>query len=69
VRDFSAETIHELDKLKSTAEFCSDWKEKWRALAVTAQAILQVLFPAGAKVLGFLITIADNFCSAGGAKK
>ncbi len=63
MRDYAADAVKELDKVQTTADFCTEWKTKWRALAVTAQAILQVLFPPGAKVLGFLIEIADNFCS------
>ena len=61
--DFSQQMVSDLDALKSTQDFCTEWKTKWRALAVAAQSFLNVLFPAGAKVLQFLITIADGFCA------
>lgn len=52
----------ELDAITSTSGFCADWKTKWRSLAVSVQGFLNLVFPAGAKVVGFLISIADSFC-------
>ena len=53
----------ELDSVSSEAAFCAEWKTKWRGIAVAAQGILNIFFPPGAKVLGFLISIADTFCA------
>lgn len=61
--DWVASIEADLDSVKSTQDFCKGWKEKWRGIAVAAQGILSVFFPAGAKVLGILIAIADNFCA------
>jgi hypothetical protein len=60
--DHSLALDAELAKIKSLGDFCSEWKEKWRPIAVAAQGILSFLFPPGAKVLGFLISIADSAC-------
>lgn len=61
--DWVASIETELASVKSTQDFCKDWKEKWRGIAVAAQGILKIFFPAGATVLGILISIADNFCA------
>jgi hypothetical protein len=62
----AAELEKELDAIGSTAEFCRQWASKWRALAVAAQSALAIFFPAAAKVVGILITIADTTCKVGG---
>lgn len=54
----------ELEAISSTSDFCSDWKSKWRSVALAAQSVLAIFYPLGAKVLGVLITITDNFCSS-----
>lgn len=54
----------QLDEIKSTDDFCKEWTSKWRGLAVAAQSLLSVFLPAGAKVLGLLITLADGVCPA-----
>ncbi|HEV7668594.1 MAG TPA: hypothetical protein VGS22_08730 [Thermoanaerobaculia bacterium] len=54
---------HELASISTPADFCKDWKTKWRGTAIAAQGILKIFFPAGAKVLGNLIAIADTFCA------
>ena len=64
--DAAGQVERELDTLANVADFCNEWKTKWRAVAVAAQAVLKLLFPAGAKVLGILITIADTFCASQG---
>jgi hypothetical protein len=58
----------QIDSIGSPNAFCTDWKTQWRGVAVAAQGILNTFFPLGAKVLGFLITIADNFCATTTAK-
>jgi len=47
-------------------QFCDQWK-KFRSVAVSAQQILTFIFPAGAKILGVLIGIADAECGTGGS--
>ncbi len=61
--DIAGTLESELDAVTSTEDFCKDWKEKWRGIAIAAQGILKIFFPAGAKVLGILISIADSFCT------
>jgi len=60
--NFADQYLAELDRLSNEASFCREWKEKWRGLAIGAQGILKIFFPAGAKVLGYLIAIADKVC-------
>ncbi len=52
------------EALASPDDLCAEWKTKWRAIAVSAQSILRVLFPPAANVIGILITIADGTCGA-----
>lgn len=63
MKDFSVEVVNELDQIQSTQEFCKNWTAKWRGMAVAAQSVLNIFFPAGAKILGYLITIADTYCA------
>ena len=67
VRNFVDEMHAELDKIGSPHDFCRDWQPKWRHVAVSAQGMLQVLCPPAAKVVGFLILVADNVCVSGEA--
>lgn len=61
--DHQASLLADLDHLTSASDLCKDWKEKYRGIAVAAQSVLSFLFPAGAKVLGVLISMADSVCS------
>jgi hypothetical protein len=63
MHDFAANAVRDLGQVKSLADFCKEWTSTWRGIAVAAQGILNVFFPAGAKVLGFLISIADSYCA------
>ena len=62
--DHADKLLEDLEKVKTAREFCKEWKVKWRAVAIAAQAILKFWYPAGAKVLQWLITLADTYCSA-----
>jgi hypothetical protein len=61
-RDFADQMTAELQQVASIEDFCKDWKEKWRPIAVAAQAICKIFFPPGAIVLGILIDLADKAC-------
>ena len=58
----------QIDSVTSPNAFCAEWKTQWRGIAVAAQGMLNIFFPLGAKVLGFLITIADSFCATATTK-
>ena len=63
MHDFAGEATRDLSQVHSLADFCKEWKSSWRGIAVSAQGILNLFLPAGAKVLGFLISIADTYCA------
>jgi hypothetical protein len=63
MQDFAKQMTTQLDGVASVKDFCKDWKTTWRGIAVAAQSVLTIFFPPGAKVLGFLIGIADTFCA------
>lgn len=62
--DFSTQTTDQLSQIKTIEDFCTNWKATWRGIAIAAQSVLSIFFPPGAKVLGFLITIADTYCTS-----
>jgi hypothetical protein len=59
---YHQELLQQVQGVQSPDAFCTDWPTKWRAIAVSAQSVLNLLFPPGAIVLGFLITITDMWC-------
>jgi hypothetical protein len=63
MKNYSEALSTELDSVASPSAFCAEWASKWRGIAVAAQGFLNFIFPLGAKVLGFLIGIADTFCA------
>jgi hypothetical protein len=63
MHDFAAEAMKDLGQVHSLSDFCKEWKSSWRGIAVSVQGILNLFFPAGAKVVGFLISIADTYCA------
>jgi hypothetical protein len=48
--------------VQSSQDFCKDWQQKWRPIAVAAQGLLKIFFPPAAVVIGFLIDLADKAC-------
>lgn len=61
-RLYSTKLLNELEDLQSLDQFCEQW-EQLRPLAIAVQALLERLFPAGARVIQLLIQIADAFCA------
>lgn len=62
-QDFSEALERDLSQVKDIPGLCKDWQAKYRAIAVAAQGVLKVFFPAGATLLGYLIQLADSVCS------
>ena len=60
--DHAGKLAAELSTVQSSQDFCKDWQQKWRPIAVAAQGLLKIFFPPAATVLGFLIDLADKAC-------
>ena len=63
--DYSDELMADVNSLDTASadDFCAQWKQKWRAIAVFAQSVLGWAFPPGGKVLGAMIAVVDARCS------